>query len=282
MLVKDSIKVEIAAEHNLSTTEKLAAKILQKTESLLKIDDVNTISNRNFFKFLLEKTLIDGKDIIEISLVCEDHKLMDQVWAILHKFQLYECLERGSFNKQSCEHSLGVSDKSGVLLEQMKYNAIDNAVDGNVNAIGNAAGRENHDEHVGDMMNRHLFTVKHVDAKILNGTGWNPLHSTCGNMDTNSKAVKIFDAAAETKQNVFDDIGAKGGNKALQTPTEDDGVNTFGQSAKNKRKNTTEMNISEYAATFLEKVTKSIEVLNLGQRHSLVDNDQYKENGEDD
>lgn len=279
-LRKDSTMAEIA----LSNEEKWVSKILRKTEPLLKIKDNDEIAKvyRKFFEFVLQKTRLKGDSILHICVKCDDLKVMERLWAILHKYHLYEWLQLRNSNKETCAHLACALNKPEILREILRYGGDVNAVDVDGNTALHIAIQENHDECVEAILNidsKDDTTENNINLSILNDNGYTPLHLAC--MHKNLNAIKMLDTAAmKTKQTIFDDIEGKHGNNALHIAIESGAVGIVEYIVQNKRINLTKMNKSGHTALYLARVTRSIEMMNLIQRNGAqcVDNNDHDGN----
>lgn len=271
-LARDSTSADITDAHILSKDEKWVAKILRKTEPLLRIDDSDEVGKvyRKFFEFLLRKARFNGDSLLHICVRSNDQKLMERLWAIFHKFQLYEWLQLRNVNQETCGHLASALNKPEILKEVIKYGANANAVDVDGNTALHIAVQENHDECVNAILN----SGNDIDLCILNDNGYAALHLAC--MNKNLRVVKMLDARAlKTKQTIFDDIEAKHGNNALHIAIEARAVDVVDYIIQNKRVSPTKVNKSGHTAVYLARVIKSIEMLNMIQCHSSVNDDQF-------
>lgn len=270
---------EFTNGHTLSKEEKLVEKILRKTESLLKIkeNDGTAKMYRKFFEILLHKTRFKGNSLLEICVKCDDPKLMEHLWAILHKFQLYELLELRNSNQETCAHLSSALNKPKILGQVIKHGIDVNAVDAVGNTALHIATQMNHNECVEAILNADFnFNGKAkrniINLSITNDNGYTPLHLAC--INNNLNVVKLLDTKAmQMKQTIFDDIDGKHGNTALHIAIESRAVAVVEFILQNERIKPTTMNKSGHTAMYLAHVIKSIEMLNLIQQNDDDDDE---------
>lgn len=281
-LAKDSVSSDGKSVPKLSKEERVVDKVLRKTEPLLKMDDNSKMANvaRKLLEFLMRKVRFNGDSISHICVKCDDLKLMERLWKILHKFQLYEWLELRNYSKETCTHLASELNKPCTLAEIIKHSTNVNAVDVDGNTALHVAIKENRDECVETLLEAN-YEVNQIDLGILNDNGYTPLHLAC--LTNNLKVVKMLDAKAiKTNQMIFDDVEGKHGNNALHIAIESEATQIVEYIMQNKRINPSKMNKSGHTALYLARVTKSIEMLHLIQRHASSNDERLMDNDDDD
>lgn len=278
-LAKDSVSSD--DDHSQSREEKWISQFLDKVEPLLKITGTEIVCK--FFEFIFHKASFSGDSMVHVCVKSDDLQLMDRLWEILHKFQLYNLLHLRNYNKETCLHLASAMNRPKLLKEAIIYGADVNSVDVDGNTALHVAIREKHNGCATVILTTDVNQwekVINIDLSVLNDNGYTPLH--LASMSNNLTVLKMLDAkASQMKKPIFDDVEGKHGNNALHIAIESEARELAEYLIQNKSINPSKMNKSGHTALYLARVVKANDLVNLMQRHSLID-DKHIMDDEDD
>lgn len=137
-LAKDSVSLDDDETSSLSKEESWISQFLDTVDPLLKncFDIERSKISRKFFEFIFRKAFFNGDSILNICLKSDDLKLIERLWAIIYKFDIYELLHVRNYNKETCLHLASAMNRAKDLEELLKCGAEVNAVDVNGNTLG--------------------------------------------------------------------------------------------------------------------------------------------------
>lgn len=285
-LAKDSVSSDDDhSQSTLSREEKWISQFLDKVEPLLKVTgnmDRSKIA-RKFFEFIFHKASFGGDSMVHVCVKSDDLRLMDRLWEILHKFQLYDLLHLRNYNKETCLHLASAMNRPNLLKEAIMYGGDVNAVDADGNTALHVAIQERHNECATVILTTDVNQwekVINIDLSVLNDNGYTPLH--LASMRNNLTVVKMLDAkAAQMKKPIFDDVEGKHGNNALHIAIESEARELAEYLIQNKSVNPSKTNKSGHTALYLARVAKANDLVNLMQRHSLIDDEHVMDDDDD-
>lgn len=284
-MAKDSVSFDDEHPQSLSKEEKWISQFFDKIEPLLKSSaniDRSKIA-RKFFEFIFHKASFSGDSMIHICVKSDDLKLMDRLWEVLHKFQLYDLLQLRNYNKETCLHLASLMNRPKLLEEAIKLGADVNAVDADGNTALHVAIQEKNDKCTAVILTANVNKWEKeidIDLNVVNDNGYTPLH--LASMSNNVKIVKMLDTkSAQTKKQIFEDVEGKHGNNALHIAIESEARELAEYLIQNKCINPSKTNKSGHTALYLARVAKANDLVNLIQRHSLIDDEHYMDDDDD-
>lgn len=284
-LAKDSVDADDEHSQSPSKEERWISQFLDKINPLLKktANAERSKIYRRFCEYIFHKATFGGDSMVHICVKSDDSLLRERLCTVLHKFELFELLNVRNYNKETCLHLAATINKCNVIEELIKYGVDVNAVDADGNTALHTAIQENYNECVAAILHTNATEPNkhHIDLRILNDNGYTALH--LASMKNNLKVVKMLDTkAAETKQPIFDDVEGKHGNNALHIAIESEAREVAEYLIQNKGVSPTKTNKSGHTAMYLARVAKSTELVNLMQRYTLIDDEQFMDDDEDD
>lgn len=284
-LVKDSVSCD--EEPILFTKEeKWISQFLDKVDPLLKYN-IGTKQSKisgMFFEYIFQKAYFSGDSIIHICVKSEDLKMMDRLWEILHKFQLYDLLNVQNYNRETCAHLASAMNKPKILMALIMYGSDVNVVDVDGNTALHIAIQEKNDECTAMILS--IDSDKwgkkiNIDLNLENYNGYTVLHLAA--MCNCVNVVKMLDnKATQMKNPIFDDVEGKHGNNALHIAIEWEAREVAEYLLQNKCINPAQKNQSGHLALHLARVAKANELVSLMQRYSLIDDENYMFDADDD
>lgn len=260
--------------------EKWIMKFLDKISPLLKTPtDMQRFKlGRKFCEYIFHRANFNGDTMIHVCVKSDDLNLMDRLYKVLHKFQLYELLNLPNYNKETGVHLACALNKTGQLQEMLNYAADVNANDTDGNTPLHIAIHESHDECVAIILN---VTDIDVNLSIANDNGYTPLH--VASMKNNLNVVKMLNAkASSVKRSIFDDVEGKHGNSALHIAIESNAREVAEYLIKNKCVSPSKTNKSGHTALYLARVARANWLISLMQRYNLIDSDRLMDDDDDD
>lgn len=284
-LAKDSVSLDDDETSSLSKEELWISQFLSKVEPLLKttFDTERFNIYRKFLKFIFHKAILNGDNMLHCCLKSDDVKMMKRLWETMHKFQIYDLLHAHNYNKETCLHLATGMNRHKDLLELLVFGAPVNAIDADGNSALHVAVQESNDECVSIILTtdkNKWGKIINVDLSIVNDNGYTALHLAA--MKNNLNVVKMLDMkASQTKRSIFEDIEGKHGNNALHIAIEAEAREVAEYLIQNKCINPSKVNKSGHSAFYLARVAQANHLVNLMQRHDLVDDDNFM-NDEDD
>ncbi|XP_055325514.1 nuclear factor NF-kappa-B p110 subunit isoform X2 [Sitodiplosis mosellana] len=284
-LAKDSVSTDDDHPQSFSREEKWISQFLDKVEPLLKFSDSMDRSKiaRKFFDFIFHKASFGGDSMVHVCVKSDDLRLMDRLWDVMHKFQLYDLLNLRNYNKETCLHLASAMNRPKLLEEAIKYGADVNAMDADGNTALHVAIQEKNDECTATILTADVDKwekVVDIDLSVLNDNGYTPLH--LASMNNNLKVVKMLDLkAAQTKKPIFEDVEGKHGNNTLHIAIESEARELAEYLIQNQCINPSKTNKSGHTALYLARVAKATDLVNLMQRHSLIDDEHYMDDDDD-
>lgn len=284
-MAKDSVAIDDEHPQSLSQEEKWISQFLDKLSPLLESsgnDDRSKIA-RKFIEYMFDKAVFNGDRIVHICAKSDDLRLMDRLWEVLHKFQIYDLLNLQNCNKETCLHLASALNRPKLLADVIKYGANVNAVDVDGNTALHVAVQEKNDECATAILTTNVNNWDKeidVDLSVLNDNGYTPLH--LASMSNNLKVVKMLDTkAAQTRKPIFDDVEGKHGNNALHISIESEARELAEYLIQNKCISPSKTNKSGHTALYLARVAKANDFVNLMQRHSLIDDEHFMDDDDD-
>lgn len=277
-LVEDSISFDEGHSQSLSKEEKWILQFLDKVNPLLKnnVSIEHSKICRKFIEFIFHKACFDGDSMIHICVKSNDHKLMDRLWEILHKFQLYNLLNHQNYNRMTCAHLASLWNRPKVLKEFIEYGIDVNAVDADGNTALHIAIQESNDECVAAILSTNLDKWRNgisIDLNVQNDNGYTPLHLASKKNDV-SKVEMLTTKAAELKTTIFEDVDGKHGKNALHIAIESGARDMAKYLIQNKCINPSKANKSGHTALYLARVAKDNELVNFIQRYVPIGDDE--------
>lgn len=278
--------------HKQTKEEKLVRQFL--SIPLLKshiTDEFHFKIARKLCAYIFEQAIFNGDDtIIHICVKSDDFTLMDRLLDILHKFHLYELLNRRNYNGECCVHIASAMNKSNVLQKLIEFGANVNAADSNDNTALHVAIQNDNDDCVSTLLNsattqtstESVYQIIDIDLRVFNDFGYSPLH--LASIKNNLNVVRMLNRKAAEKHGgcpIFDDVDQKHGNNALQMAIESDAYDVAEYLILNKCINPFKTNKSGHTALYLARVANATKLLNLMRKYT-ISNDEHKMcNGED-
>lgn len=284
-LAKDSVSLDDDEATSLSREESWISQFLEKVDPLLKtsIDTERSKISRKFFEFIFGKAFFSGDSMLNICLKSDDLKLMERLWAIIYKFEIYELLYARNYNKETCLHLASAMNRAKEIAEMLRCGADVNAVDVDGNTALHVAIQEKNDECVAAILSTNSDKRGKgidIDLSILNDNGYTALH--LASLKNNLNVVKMLNTkAVQAKKLIFDDIEGKHGNSALHIAIESEAREVAEYLIQSKFVNPSKVNKSGHSALYLARVAEATDLVNLMQRHAIID-DQHYMNDEDD
>lgn len=283
-LAKDSVSCD--EEPILFTREeKWISQFLEKVDPLLKytIGTKQSEISRKFFEYIFQKAYFSGDSIIHICVKSEDLKMMDRLWEILHKFQLYDLLNVQNHNRETCAHLASAINKPKILMALIMYGSDVNVVDVDGNTALHIAIQEKNDECAAMILS--IDSDKwgekiNIDLNIANYNGYTVLHLAA--MCNCVNVVKMLDRkATQIKNPIFEDVEGKHGNNALHIAIEWEAREVAEYLLQNKCINPAQKNKSGHLALYLARVAKANELVELMQRYSPIDDENFMFDADD-
>lgn len=292
-LATDSVSTDEDV-HSFSNEEKCIAQLLNKIDPVFRKQITNSRqvsgngqSLRNaqikikMFELILQKVRFNGNTMMHICVKNDNLKLMEHLWEIVHKYNLYDSLNIRNYNKETCAHFASAMNKANVLEELLRYGTDVNAVDANGNTALHIAILEKNDDCVETILNSVQKSGAKIDVNlsILNDNGYTALHIAA--MTNNVNVVKMLDAkATQMKKPIFDDVEGKHGNNALHIAIISEARNVAEYLVRNNCINPLKVNKSNHTALYLARVAKSMDLVNFLQQY-ILNPEQYIDDDDD-
>lgn len=177
---------------------------------------------RKLFAYVYERAIFNDDDdtICNVCVKSNDGALLDRLLKILHKFKLYDLLDRSNCNHETGVHVACAMNKANALHCLMKYGAGPNAIDSNGDTALHIAIQTGNDDCVSTLLSTTSIVPDRqmdVDLNVLSDVaGVTPLH-LAASMQNGLNIVEMLQFYAAKKQcrSIFDDVDGRHGNNAL-------------------------------------------------------------------
>lgn len=184
--------------------------------------------------------------MLHVCAKSDEEALMANLWAILHKFQMYDFLQLRNDSKETCLHLACAYNKAKLVRDLLRFGIDVNSVDIRGDTALHVAIQENCNDCVDAILNTNQNEWRQeieVALNILNDSGYSPLHLAA--KKNNLIAIKMLnDKAMASNQLIYDVVETKHGNNALHVAIESNSRNVIEYLIQNKLVSPTRVNQS--------------------------------------